>query len=364
MNKYYLAFKLNPLDAMSGYFPGAHTHHPGILCTNMSEVIDYLKSAKPNEHHQDATMLRLGLPAVDVIMAATQSNGLHKITPGEFKDCSYPLKSLNVTQIHISINEDIVHDQNPIGTTQNTDLSQGNALLRSCTYEMWNRMGDLQECFKAFDRHPKIPKDMMATWGCLMFKQGIHSHESLSQYFDEFAYQYTAQAKICNSLGPDFGPEAVLVLAIDAASTALASSPEFEEDEYAFEQIQQNNENELQPIIYQRMLLRLQPDAYLDTLLQYIPQQEQEAFKTEFKKTIDDLRISNQVELRNGNILLQNITLQAAQQVCKERAFESFKSQNFDLQHKYESIHSMVTADEARFDNLNERDLDEQSIDD
>ena len=363
MKKYYFAFKVNPIDVMHFKFPRPNTQDYGVVCSRYEDAQEWLQNAALTpEHSQDWLYARYNLPAMNMIFTVEPTNTIPKLPQPMPKEAipvfAHRMQQFQIVGLDISIDADLLHDAHMVGISTKGEHDIDSPLLRSAGSEMLTRMSDMAEYLQALKNHPSIPPESLQTWASAMFANGIHQHHSMQEYFDTFAQYYTQEVQVGETLGPQYNREVVTLLAMEASAKELYATMQDGVD--AFDNILESLYPSTLPYRQERLMLMLQPETYKTTLMEQIPQAEQEQFSRIWDSTLTDLRIANQVELRKGEVSIQALTLQATITTCNEMEYAAFRAQN-GYQSVYAQIRTAAIQDDVRLESFNndEREIPE-----
>lgn len=358
---YYFAFKINPIDAIHYNYPRPHSQEYGVLCKSMEAAQDWLKTADVPAHNQDWMYARYKLPPVNMIIEAAPITAnplpaMHNGSPANI--FAHEMLKFNITGMHVYIDADEVHDAHLVGFSQGKDFSMDNLLLRSASSEIIARTTNLARYYQALGKHPEIPAEAMQEWAKLMFGSGTCKSSEIEGYFDVFAHHYQQDVVLGEQYGPQYGVEQTTVLAAEAAARQLYSSL-YNSDEDVFKRVLDEVKDEAFPYQKERFFSALHPDNYKAALLEHIPSKDHDEFLRLWNDTMNGLRISAQVDLRKGNVRLQDLSLQTARKVLTEMEYSAVRAQN-GRQQTYSTLRSLAILDEVRLEDFDNKEVVEQ----
>ncbi|MBQ8806095.1 MAG: hypothetical protein IJZ68_06380 [Bacteroidaceae bacterium] len=361
MSTYYFAFKVNPIDAMRCDFPRPNSQAYGAVCGSLEAANKWLNTAATPEHAQDWLYARYQLPAMDIVItgaAVDTRTTLPKLAPNETAPIfAHRMRDIDIQQVYAKINEDEVHDAHLLGASQGKDLSSENTILRGASSEMLTRMCQLEEYHRALEAHPEIPKEALKEWGTMMFAHGVWHHDEVPGYFEEFAKQYLQHVVVGDNIGPQYGVVETTALAMESTARYLYEELGSKDDD-AFGRILEDYAEAAFPYKRERFMAVLTPENYKATVMQNIPERLQEQFSKRWDSHLMDLRLSNQVELRNGTVRIQDVVLQNAVDVATEMEYDSFRAKD-GTQRIYGAIRSAAMQDQVLLEQFDYPEIDE-----
>lgn len=363
MDKYYFAFKVNPIDAMRMNFPRPSSQDFGVVCCSREDAQKWLnKDAVIPENAQDWLYERYQLPAVDMIITAQPISTVPKLPepmPGEaISIFAHRMRQFEITNIQLTIGKDEVHRENTTDLNMSGEYNIDNPLLQSACSEMLTRMADIHEYNAAWMAHPDIPLEAIKCWATMMYDNDIHLHTVLETCFDTFATHYQQEVAIGEQYGPQYGVEPTMILAMESAACYL-SNELMHPDAEKFEGCAQELANIAHPYRKERFMTLLLQENYKEIFLEKVPEEDKETASKLWDDTHMNYRIANQVELRTGKVRPQDITLQTAIQVATDMEYDAFRSSN-GKQYIYAGLRSDAMRDEVRLEQLDNFGLDEQ----
>lgn len=363
MDKYYFAFKVNPIDAMRMNFPRPSSQDFGVVCCSREDAQKWLnKDAVIPENTQDWLYEHYHLPAVDMIVTAQPTSTVPKLPepmPGEaISVFAHRMRQFEITNVQLTIGQDEVHGERTADLNMNGEYVSDNPLLTGACAEMLTRMTDIHEYHAACSKHPEIPMEAIKCWATMLFDNNVHQHSIMELCFDTFANFYTKEVEIGEQHGPQYGMGPTTILAMEDATRYLYSNlchPVYEEFKKCLDELS----NATHPYRKERFMITLLPENYKEIFLEKVPEEDKETASKLWDDTHMNYRIANQVELRTGKVRPQDITLQTAIQVATNMEYDAFRSSN-GRQYIYAGLRSDAMRDEVRLEQFDNLGLDEQ----